>query len=331
MTAAAAPCFAGHRVISEIPLPALPCPGGIDAGAFLRIRLLPQPPTHNLTTPRWRHQWYEDDGSLSLRVAKLDNDVDAASARYLLQSPKQTDFLLEPDNAAIAVDPAPGLADNTLEHLLLDQALPRLLAGMGRLVVHASLVNTGAGALAFVGRSGWGKSTLAALFHRRGFPALCDDCALLDHHDAGVFATPSYPGFRLYADSIAAAQVNSPSVGPVSDYTDKQRIIGIETAQASLLPQPLRAIHVLSDPAIDSRAITFEPLSPAAACMALVEHAFRLDPSDAARTVRHLQQASAVSQAVPVYLLRYPREYALSDELTDRLMDYASRLPAATE
>src|SRR5690606_24332068 len=137
----------------------------------------------------------------------------------------------------------------------LDQSIPRLLAGMGRQVVHASLVNIGPGALAFVGRSGWGKSTLAALFHRRRYPALCDDCALLERRDARVIAAPSYPGFRLYVDSIAAAQVGFRSIGPVADYTDKQRIIGIETTQESLLPQPLRAIHVLADPVVESRII----------------------------------------------------------------------------
>ena len=241
--------------------------------------------------------------------------------RHLLRAPGHCDFILDVASGTIAVDALPGLADNTLEHLLLDQAMPRLLAGMGHLVVHASIVRLRHRAIAFVGRSGWGKSTLAALFHRRGHPALCDDCALLEHRDGQVFATPSYPGLRLFSDSIDQALDSAMPSGPVSDYSDKQRIIGLDLPSNLAGPQPLAAICLLEDPKCCGDTISMEPIAPTAACMAVIEHGFRLDPTDAVGTVRQLASASAIAQAVPAFLLRHPRDFARQEELIALLLE----------
>ncbi len=56
------------------------------------------------------------------------------------------------------------LTPATLQHLLFDQILPRLIAHAGRLVLHASAVGASAGAILFLGGTGQGKSTLAASF-----------------------------------------------------------------------------------------------------------------------------------------------------------------------
>lgn len=321
MTDASSSCFAGYRVASEVPLPALSNLAGTDAGPPLRIRIHPHPPTqHAIDTPHWRHQWLDDDGSVNLQVAALETGTEREIERYLLRAPEQADFLLDPSAGTIAVDAPATLADNTLEHLLLDQAIPRLLAGRGHLVVHASIVRLRHRAIAFVGRSGWGKSTLAALLHRRGFPALCDDCALLERRGDTVFAHPSYPGLRLYADSIDQALDAAPSARPVSDYSDKQRIIGLELEPGLLQPQPLVALCLLDDPSHGADALGIEPIGSAAACMALIEHSFRLDPTDSARTARHLGQASAVAQAIPAFLLRHPRDFAHKDALINLLL-----------
>lgn len=310
--------YAGYRVSTVIPLPALrKFENGTVAST---LRILPGDGTDIAVGLHWRHIWQDEGGGTSLQVALLGPASKHQAPRYLLQAPDQADFTLVPSDTCITVDAKPGLADNTLEHLLLDQAIPRLLAGRGQLVVHASLVHVGQHTVAFLGRSGWGKSTLAALLHNRGIPALCDDCALLELRDTRVFATPSYPGLRLYADSIAQAPKIAPGVGPVSDYTDKQRIIGLALDPALLEPQPLAALYLLDDPENVAATAQIEPISAAAACMALIEHGFRLDPTDPARTKRQLGQASAVAQAVPAFLLRHPRDFARQDPLIELLL-----------
>lgn len=320
--------YAGYPLESGIRLRSLR-PAAADA-KHPAIRIVirsASSPRQETTEPLWRHQWLEADGSLSLRVARWHQAAPDGNAMHLLQAPEQCDFLVDPSAGWIGVDACSGLAENTLEHLLLDQALPRLLAGRGHLVVHASVIRIGSRAVAFVGRSGRGKSTLAALFQRRGHPALCDDCALFDHHDRQASVTPSYPGLRLYSDSIEHALEWADESGPVSQYSDKQRVIALQQAAELQAPQPLAAIYLLDDPPPGGAGLAIEPVTPAAACMALVEHGFRLDPTRREETTRQLRLASAVAEACPTFLLRYPRDFDRQDALVEQLLRHHQRLP----
>lgn len=321
MTGTAAPPYAGYRLLSEVPLPVLRDVSSDGARASLCVVLRPvklrQEPDR---LPNWRHRWCDEDDGVSLQVAALEESQGQQSAtRYLLRAPDQCDFILDPNVGTIEVDPEAGLANHTLEHLLLDQVIPRLLAGRGHLVIHASLVRFGTQTVAFLGRSGWGKSTLAALLHRHGLTALCDDCTLLEQRGGTVFAIPSYPGLRLYEDSITQALVDDLTSGPVADYSDKQRIIGLELPPDLLEPQPLAAICLLDDPKHGTDTLSLKPASAAAACMALIEHGFRLDPSDPAQSVQQLRQASEAAHAVPMLLLHHPHDFARQDALVKLL------------
>ena len=318
MTGQATSIYAGYRLHSEIKLPLLPNTSADGVRPPLLVtRRCGNPRSDDPNRfPNWRHRWLDDDDGISLQVAALDGSRVLQSAkRYLLRAPDQCDFILDPTAGTIEVAPEAGLALNTLEHLLLDQVIPRLLAGRGHLVVHASLVRFGTQAVAFLGRSGWGKSTLAALLHRHGLTALCDDCILLERQDGAVFAIPSYPGLRLYEDSIAQALVDDLAIGPVAEYSDKQRIIGLDLPPDLLEPQPLAAICLLDDPQQATDSLGLAPTTTAAACMALIEHGFRLDPSDPAQSVQQLRQASAAADAVPTFLLSHPRDFARQNAL----------------
>lgn len=322
MIGLAVPRFAGYPLSTSIPLTALCAPASCKRaeGEPLRIHRQFGPEFTPSGSVHWRHTWHDDGGGVSLQVGALAPEPGCPSTRYLLRAPDQADFILDLGEGRIDVIAPAALAQNTLEHLLLDQALPRLLAGRGHLVAHASIVQLSQGAVAFIGRSGWGKSTLAALLHRRGFPALCDDCALFERRGDTVYAIPSYPGLRLFEDSIEQSMGTETLSSPVSDYSDKQRIIEIDHDAMLEGPRPLAAICVLDapDPAITIPAIA--QISAAAACMAIIEHGFRLDPSDSTLTARQLAQASTIAHAVPAYALTYPRDFASQDALIATLL-----------
>lgn len=269
-------------------------------------------------SPRsWLHEWRNPDDSVSLQLARLPTP-----SSYLLRAPGFCDFHIDTDASTILIDPIDGLDPHTLEHLLIDQALPRLLAGQGQLMVHASLVRIGTQAALFLGRSGWGKSTLAGLLHHRGHVALCDDCAQLELRDSRAWATPSYPGLRLFQDSIDQAFPSAPEATPVSSYSSKQRVIGLSLQPEWLEPQPIQAIYLLDNPEHASETHTIEPMTPAAICMALVEHSFCLDPTDSARTIHLLRQAAALSRQVPAWTLHYPRDFSRQDEFIRLLLEH---------
>ena len=208
---------------------------------------------------------------------------------------------------------------HTLEHLLIDQALPRLLAGQGHLIVHASVASIQTRTALFLGSSGWGKSTMAGLLHRRGHQVFSDDCALLNPRNSRTLVTPAYPGLRLYEDSIEQAFPVPPITNAVSDYSNKQRVIGLTTPINLSGPQRLDAIYVLSNPALTNGDATIRAMTPATACMALLEHGFRLDPTAHDESVRMLRQAAAVAKATPAYSLTYPHDFSQQDRLIDLL------------
>lgn len=319
--------FAGRWLRVDFALKAVASAGHAAAiRPSLRIQA-PSPPAAPAPVSHWLHEWREHDAPPSLQVAHAD--AARPGWRYRLRFPDQCDFLLEPSTGMVAIEPAPGLDADTLEHLLLDQALPRLLTRQGDLVVHASVVDIDGGVALFLGKSGWGKSTLAGLLHQCGHLPLSDDCALLREQDGAVTAIASYPSLRLYDDSIEGAFSERPDTAPVADYTRKQRVQVAHGDHAgdAQPPRPVTALYLLDDPANDDgHTLAIAPLSAAAACMALVEHTFRLDISAREESTMLLRQAAVVAGRVPAYLLRHPRDFHHSPGLMRLLLQHFATL-----
>ena len=82
-----------------------------------------------------------------------------------------------------------------------------MLTRRSRLVLQAGAIDTPLGAIALLGRTGIGKSTLAASLARAGFPLIADDFLLLRDD---IVAVPSYPGLRLWC-ARARMRTSSPT------------------------------------------------------------------------------------------------------------------------
>jgi ABC-type multidrug transport system fused ATPase/permease subunit len=98
------------------------------------------------------HHWLLPDGTLWLQFYRTP-------AGYLLRFTDLAEFEISADGQTIACWPSAEISDGTIQHLYLNQVLPLALSQQGKLVFHASAVQIGAGAVAFMGPSGRGKST----------------------------------------------------------------------------------------------------------------------------------------------------------------------------
>ena len=215
--------------------------------------------------------WTEPDGKQWLSYTKTKGG-------YRIHYPGLADFLLDRLGHHVRCVAQAQTAPETIRHLFLDQVIPPLLNLRGREALHASAVQTPYGACAFVGQSGWGKSTMAAAFHVAGHPALCDDCLLLKDDQEQMSVEPAYPGLRLWEDSRGVLFGNNAGTTlAVSQNTAKRRIPVNDSDLGQIAFQPLRAIYTLQAPegeeTVDRPVI--EPLSVRAAFMELVECAFR--------------------------------------------------------
>jgi len=245
--------------------------------------------------------WKEPDGTPWLTYTKTNGG-------YRIHYPYLADFLVDHRGTHVRCVAQPQTAPETIRHLFLDQVIPPLLNLRGREALHASAIQTASGACAFIGQSGWGKSTLAAAFHVMGYPVLCDDCLLLNDESDRVSVEPAYPGLRLWEDSRGVLFGNMLSTTPVSQNTTKRRIPTPEADAENIGLQPLRTIYSLQvhedDEPVSNPVI--EPLSVRAAFMELVECAFRLDLSDQAMILRQMRVLERVANEVPVKRLRLP-------------------------
>jgi hypothetical protein len=248
---------------------------------------------------RWAYRWLNDDGSVNLALARRADG-------YLLRFPGACDFLFDRERQTVWVSPVKRVDEAIIEHLLLDQVLPRILAHRGELAAHCSAVAAGHGAAIFLGRTGWGKSTLAGLMHRQGCALLSDDCVLLRPQSGRVVAVPTYRSLRLWPESLD--RVFPSAELPVGSGGAKHRLRA-SGDDGEVAPRPVNAVYVLNDPAENRQTISIEPISPAALCLALIRHSFRLDVADRAEAATFLGLCAAVARSVPAFALSYPREF----------------------
>lgn len=105
----------------------------------------------------------------------------------------------------IVVDPAPGVPEQNVRLFLLGSAMGLVLHQRRLLPLHANAVEIGGKAVAFMGASGQGKSTLAAWFHDHDFPIVADDvCVVRFDSEGQPVASPGLPRLRLWKEVIEA-------------------------------------------------------------------------------------------------------------------------------
>lgn len=301
----------GHQILTTtLNFNELPRLNGAVTSSAIQIQLKPacQPAPFE-----WQHQWREADNTVTLSLALHE-------AGFLLRFPDLCDFIIDPVLRCIHVVSHDILDEHTLEHLLVDQVLPRFLAHEGHLLLHACAVNIEGRTVLFLGKSGWGKSTLAALLHKAGYRLYSDDCVLLQPHGSGWQILPTYPSLRLHEDSIENIFIGDSLLSPVSEYSDKQRI-ALTNDMEQVIPS-LHAMYFLSDPDMIADNIQITPMRPSNTCIELIERSFRLDIGNRQHSRQLMESAAALTQSVPAYRLSYPRDYENNTRLLDCLIHH---------
>lgn len=255
----------------------------------------------------WFHKWYiegdkeEDEKEPWVCFARDNNG-------YLLRFPSCGDFFISQDVSAIHCRPLPDIPDVTIRHLLLDQVIPLVLSRKGRAVIHASAVTTERGVIAFAGKSGQGKSTMALALSRHGHALVTDDCLALRSEGGKWIVLPSYPGVRLWDATAEELAPRNAKTANVAHYTSKRRIIDNDGLQFSARPQPIRVLYVLAE---EQPEISIQRLAASRAFMAWAEFAYNLDIVHADFLRGHFESVGKLATQIPVFALHYPREFTM--------------------
>jgi hypothetical protein len=262
------------------------------------------------------HEWILPDGTLWTQFYRTDSG-------YLLRFPNLADFKVSPAGHDVTAHPVPGVSDQTVEHLYLNQVLPLALSRQGRLVFHASAVDIGGAAVAFMGESGKGKSTLAASFATGGHPFLTDDGLVVEAFEAGYRIVPSHPSIRLWQDSEAALIARGTPAAPALEFTSKSRFLAGDRIAFCDQARPLRRVYFLGDGS--ATAPVFERLAPTQAMLELVRHSFLLDIEEHDLLATHFDELSALASQPIFFRLDYPRRYEALAAVRQAIVEHAAK------
>lgn len=148
---------------------------------------------------------------------------EAAPGRLLLRVDNVANYLAV-DGGKILVQRMPGADLADVRAFLLTVVMGAVLQQRGDLVLHGSAIEVpGAGAVMFLGRSGAGKSTMAAEFRRRGYPVLTDDLCVVRPDASGcMMVQAGIPHLKLWADSLAQLGLGSEGLQRVRQKIEKR-------------------------------------------------------------------------------------------------------------
>ncbi len=238
--------------------------------------------------------------------AILDND------QVYLRWDGLCEFVVDGDGRRIWFGWLGAESRESLQVYLLGRALSFALVKQGFEPIHSSTVVLDGDALAFVGESGFGKSSLAATFLSDGHRLLTDDLLLVSQKSSGGFeAQPGPPRIKVFPWVARRCLGLSGEGVRMNDWSEKLVLpLGEHHHQAS--PVPLHTVYVLSGPreVFRKQRIQIATLSQREALVELIRHTFNsvmTDPRTSAATIFEIAAAGLSSASETNFVSKRPR------------------------
>lgn len=279
------------------------------------LRLLPWQRQGELGVDAY-HAWPARAGGPATEFYRLGHE-------YVVRYPSVADFRIGAEGLCVQCTPANGNA--RWQGIYEQQVLPLVLAQRGEHVYHGGAVAIDGGAVAFVGRSGLGKSTLVTAFATRGHAFFADDCLLLEEGGAtGILVRPHVPTIRLWSDSVLAVAPAGCDIQQAPGSAKPRLSAGAHMPHATEA-LPLRRVYVLGEGVAGQPMVV--PLSPADSVIGWASNRFVLDIKDRERLGMNLRWASRMVGGIPASLLDYPRRYDALDAVVAAIVADAAGGP----
>jgi HPr Serine kinase C-terminal domain len=215
----------GWRVRSELPLPEVMIWAGDDRPPDVIVRLGATPPLNDAASQGRGPVEVGRDGRCRLDIKDVGSFLAIAGRE-------------------VVVEPRVSLDSPDLRNWLLGVVLGMLCHQRGLFPLHASCVRIGGAAVAFAGRTGAGKSTLAAALASRGHGLIADDvCAVELVSDGPPQVRPSFPRLRLWDDAMSA--LDFPAEGAPRGIMGKQKFHYCQPGRFDPSPARLSGVYFL--------------------------------------------------------------------------------------
>lgn len=295
------------------------------AGALVSRTVKPDIERLDMTSPRLRalsrdepfNQWIRPDGTVWAKFFRSEG-------AYRLSFPSLAEFEISADGRHIDCWADPGTSIATIEHLRLNQVHPLALSLQGHLVFHASAVELQSGAVGFAGRSGHGKSTLAASFASAGHSFLTDDGLLLKRYESSYVAYPSHPSIRLWNDSFEHLVPPDATLAPEVQFSPKARVLSGDALKHCEVPQTMRCFYFLGDGT--SKDVHISRLRPSEALLGLIGNSFLMEIQERSAISDHFEALTRLVEIPMFFSLDYPRRYDALPAVREAVIHHAAEL-----
>jgi len=199
------------------------------------------------------------------------------------------------------------------------------LVKMGFEPLHAATIVVDGKAVAFLGASTFGKSSLAACFIAAGYPLLTDDTLRLEERDDGYVAFPGPPRLRLMP-KIGRLYLGSDDgvvMNPREENAKAPKLVyRLSPAQSFSHVAPLRAIYAVTPPrkVYRKQQIMIAKVAPLQALMNVLSYTHNAELTYGDRLSRQFESARRLIESVPLRSLGYPRILASLNEVKDAVL-----------
>lgn len=296
--------FGTYLESSEL-LPEVTAISDTSPSHFYKVHQPSSQQPHNPVDLEWFHDWTDSTGQVWASLAKQNG-------KYLIRFPDYADFWVSSSERVIDCIPCPDVPQETLNHLFLDQVFPCLLTHDNQIMLHAAAVGINSEAVAFIGETGAGKSTLTSSLCSKGFHLLTDDGLLVVEEAGRFWAVPSYSSVRLWPESLPEIFAGNPSSTDVAHYSEKQRVTAEQAAFSFAMERtPLRRIYLLKPQETDAESeIAITPIPPREAFNECFNSIFRLDFRNRAKLKEQFTLTARIVEATPVFSLSFPHDFS---------------------
>lgn len=274
-----------------------------------------------------RQQFDDIAAQVELDHADWIHHNELADGRSFIRYEGLFEFVVEPSGTQIFYRFVSDVSMESFQTYVLGRVFSFALVKMGYEPLHAATVVVDDRAVAFLGASTFGKSSLATCFVASGFPLLTDDTLRLEERDGQYVAFPGPPRLRLLP-KIARLYLGDVSNGVVMNPREKDArapklIFCLSGSQSYPKVAPLGAIYVVTAPRKVHRKqrIAIASLTPLQALMNVVSFTHNDGLTGSDRLMRQLDAARHLIDSVTIRSLSYPRILASLDEVKDAVLE----------
>lgn len=269
----------------------------------------------------------EGEPDVTIRLGSIAGDVgqfgiEKHGDALLLTVPDIARYRVR-EGAEVFIDPVVGTPQRNVRLYLLGSAFGLLLHQRGALPLHANAVEVEGNAIAFMGSSGAGKSTMAAWFHDHGQKVIADDICVVGFDRDGVpHVAPGLPRLRLWKEALEASGRTPDDYDRAWEGSEEWDKFEVPLSRDLVAEEDSRlaAIYLLER----SASFAVERLSGARAARALIENTYRGRTIVAAAGPRlHWEACLRVAEQVPVFKLRRPWGLSRMDQVMRELLPQA--------